>query len=340
MQADIHMRMFCPDGTEARPIRDVEYETKEGLSDHVRRGEHADEWALCQVLSSWCCHPQAMLAVMQLEQWRDWEWVVTFVLESPRLLLDLYYAVASGRAAQVHAVLARPLPLQARPKPGRASRAQRMATAILMPETSWGRAAASPGHFQIPAVANVAVGLPAVAHAGTTGDSAHSGRQPGPAVTQEVASGSGGNIASTDAAVGRVRIRSMSVHRAGRAKKQVTRQARRIKDPRDPKYKIDPANQFKHLLEVRAQARTGGVSACIVATQDGSMVEHGEHEQHMTNTEPWWAAQLGESEGAISITAAGGLSRQGERGNNGESSSLHCLHLLLTSAAFAFIHWL
>jgi hypothetical protein len=108
VQASIHMRMFCPDGAEARPIQDQEFERRERLDSIVRRMRPTRAWALSEALSAWCCHPQAMLAVLQIEGWLEWSWVVTFVVESPRTLAKLARAALSGQAARVFTALQQP----------------------------------------------------------------------------------------------------------------------------------------------------------------------------------------------------------------------------------------
>ena len=100
------MRMFKPDGAEARPIEDFEFEERERVNRHVRRLRPAEAWALSEVLARWCCHPQAMLAAQSVMRWPEWSLVATFVAESPRTLRQLHAARVSGRMEGVRAAVA------------------------------------------------------------------------------------------------------------------------------------------------------------------------------------------------------------------------------------------
>lgn len=112
------MRMFFRDDVEARPVDDKEFEELDAIDELVRRQAHTHVTPLAIVLADWCCHPQAMLAVMTLERWRSWRWVVTFASESPAVILALCRDISSGRAAALHAALAAPLPAAAMPRRG------------------------------------------------------------------------------------------------------------------------------------------------------------------------------------------------------------------------------
>ena len=99
------MRMFCPDGAEARPIQDIEFELQERLDSRVRGQQASESWALSKVLADWCCHPQALLAVLHIRRWPEWRWVTTFAAESSHCMAELCQHVKSGHAAQVYAAL-------------------------------------------------------------------------------------------------------------------------------------------------------------------------------------------------------------------------------------------
>ena len=130
-QTDLRMRMFFRDDVEARPVDDKEFEELDAIDELVRRQAHTHSTPLAAVLADWCCHPQAMLAVMVLERWRSWGWVLAFASESPTVMQALCRDIESGRAAALHAALAASLPAAAMPRraAGRAGKRPRSASA-------------------------------------------------------------------------------------------------------------------------------------------------------------------------------------------------------------------
>lgn len=113
-QADIALRLFCPDGDEARPVDSLTahqqqakaaFEQSALLQQHVRGLGAAHAHALTEVLAHWCCQPQVLQAAATQLGWPERLWIVTFALESQPLLLRLYNAMLAGRAAHLTAQL-------------------------------------------------------------------------------------------------------------------------------------------------------------------------------------------------------------------------------------------
>ena len=114
MQADIALRLFCPDGDEARPVdsltadeqqQKAEFEQRALVQQHVRGMRAPEAHAVGEVLAHWACHPQVLAAMAAQLGWPSVGWVVTYALESQPLLLRLFNAMLAGRGAHLAATL-------------------------------------------------------------------------------------------------------------------------------------------------------------------------------------------------------------------------------------------
>jgi hypothetical protein len=110
LQIDVRLRMFFREDVESRPVEDQDFDAKDALDEILRRKITPHANPIATVLAAWCCHPQALFAVKELECWAAWEWALTFATESHTVMHSLCEDIASGRAAALWAALQRPLP--------------------------------------------------------------------------------------------------------------------------------------------------------------------------------------------------------------------------------------
>jgi hypothetical protein len=103
--------MFFREDVESRPVEDKDFDAKDALDEILRRKITPHANTIATVLAAWCCHPQALLAVKELEHWAAWEWALTFATESHTVMHSLCEDIASGRAAALWAMLQWPLPV-------------------------------------------------------------------------------------------------------------------------------------------------------------------------------------------------------------------------------------